>query len=171
MATTTTLIDEGHGLAETLLAKTALWRMKFARPLFIKSRIVLDALACRLSETQQEVSDLKAKLRAAETRVNAARNAAEKVGNRISVALGEMTKTKDNRRSEKPFAIVVSPYQMEQMRWLGGFRQTVKDDVRVTEYSGVRIFTAKGIYGPLVLTEDAFNAFSRQAPELMLKAA
>lgn len=79
---------------------------------------------------------------------------------RTKVAISEMVKVKKAAKEEKPFAIVISPYQYAEMTLHGHFKQP--------KLFGVPVYVARGVYGPLVLTETAFNAFSRNAPELAL---
>jgi hypothetical protein len=100
------------------------------------------------------------------------RQEAEKVSNRILLALAELDKFKDNFKSEKPFAIILSPYQLAQVR--SGrtfFDHRLAHQGRATTFCGLPVYSAKGIYGPLVVTEDGFNALSRNAPELLIKGA
>lgn len=81
---------------------------------------------------------------------------AETLEGRILTANGELARSKGNRAQEDPYCVVVSPYQYEQWGWAG----------KHPKYAGLKIITAKGVSGPVVMTETAFMAFSRNAPEL-----
>lgn len=64
-------------------------------------------------------------------------------------------------KHEEPFAVLLSPYQYEtisQNRCSYG-----------TKLLGLTIAVARGVYGPVVVTQDAYNAISRNAPEIDLR--
>jgi hypothetical protein len=172
MITTADLIHGANMLAEEMGEKAPLWRMKYARPLFARARLYLSTVCHRLHERETELAVLQREVRLHPDQLLSVRRSAEKVSNRILLALAEMDKFKDSRKSEKPFAIILSPYQLAQVRSgrLYLDHRWLTKSSRV-EFCGLPVFSAKGLYGPLVVTEDGFNALSRNAPELLLKGA
>lgn len=85
---------------------------------------------------------------------------AETVAGRILAALGELERNKGNRDPEDPYCVVLSPFQFEKITLGGG---------KMAQYAGLLVITAKGVSGPVVMTETAFMAFSRNAPELNIQ--
>lgn len=80
---------------------------------------------------------------------------------RTLAAIEEMTKGKGRGyKGETPVAVILSPYQYAQL--------TKHGFDRIRRLANVSIHVAKGVYGPVVLTQDALNGLSRQAPELGL---
>lgn len=154
MATLDELLKEGEIASNVLLTASGKWRAFAVRPVMSHARIVIDALVSRLRDQIKETRRL-----ADIAREN------EELGNRITLAIGELQKTKNNGKSEKAAAIVLSPYQYERLSWRFWPRKS-----KPARFMNLPIYTAKGVYGPVVLTEEGFNGLSRQAPELMLKA-
>lgn len=96
--------------------------------------------------------------------VHKARSDAKDLVKRAKHAIDEMKKFKSgSNRQEQPAALVVSPYQLAQITCNGAFS--------AKKLHGLPLYVAKGVYGPVVLTEDGFNALTRNAPEINLKAA
>jgi hypothetical protein len=114
-----------------------------------------------LADLQFERTDFGNYRRREEERLRDARKDALKLSKRIDAALTEMGASKGRWPGEKPVAVVLSPYQYEELT-LHGYDRFRKGQ----QYSNVSIYTAKGFYGPAVLTQDAFNAVTRMAPEL-----
>lgn len=81
---------------------------------------------------------------------------------RASHAIDELKRYKSGK-GEQPFAVVLSPYQHSKLTCQGYFKQN--------KIMGVPVYIAKGVYGPVVLTEDGFNGFTRMAPELIVRKA
>lgn len=165
MATLTDIAAEAEDVSKTILAETPKWRHKFSRPLLIRSRVTIESMAGQLTKQLREITRLTERNRAD---VKKARQEAETIENRIILAMDELEKSKGNFKPELPFAILLSPWQFERLTWRLGLRG--RKNSKPSQYMGFPIYTAKGVYGPIVLTEDAFNGLSRQAPELMLKA-
>lgn len=89
-------------------------------------------------------------------------------------AIDEMSKNA-YRTGEEPVAIVFSPAQIGKMTFHGVMRpfgRHMRDDLpALPTLHGIPVYKARGVYGPVVMTQVAFDAFSRQAPELILTAA
>jgi hypothetical protein len=172
MVANSDLIKAANDVAEDIREKSSLWRMKFARPLFGRARLYLTSLGHRLHEVETEVIRLRREVKLFPAQLRREREEAEKVSNRIILALHELEKYKGNFKSEKPFAILLSPYQVAQVRSGRTFfdsRWHIKD--AQTTFFGLPVYVAKHIYGPLAVTEAGFNALSRNAPELLIKGA
>lgn len=172
MVANSDLIKTANDVAEELREKSSLWRMKFARPLFGRARLYLNSLGHRLHEMETENIRLKREVKLFPTTLRREREEAEKVTNRVSIALHELEKNKGNSKRESAFAILLSPYQLAQIRsgrmFMDGRWQS-KD--AQTTFAGLPVYTAKHIYGPVVVTEEGFNALARNAPELLIKGA
>lgn len=123
-----------------------------------------------LEAQQQTIDELHKRLAKNERAFNKERSqieadakvAARTLAARTNAAIEEMTQTKGRGgRSEQPVAVIVSPYQYAQLSEHGYFR--------VAKLKNVSLHVAKGVYGPVVLTQDAFNGFTRMAPELNIR--
>ncbi len=172
------LRQEAGRVRLAILEKTPLWRMKPARSLLIEARTIISAMSHRLHEFQTEnwslkrqVETLVASLKHAQEQAKEARQVAE----RIQIALYEMEKDKGSFRTERPFAILLSPAQLAAVKlgrdmFVGLGWNRHKTGHQITEFAGLPCYTASGVYGPVVVTERAFNAITRQAPELLIKS-
>ncbi len=100
-------------------------------------------------------------------------NDSESVNYRIEIAFNELERSKGRGISsvEDAYVLVLSPYQYEQISNQGSndVPAAMRKAIGPAAYAGMIIVTAKGFYGPAVMTEDAFNAFSRNAPELQIQ--
>lgn len=118
-----------------------------------------------LHHQQQMIDDLYDRLSKQESYFHAElrkeKTEEQRLLRRTQAAISEM-KTGKGRgyKGELPVAVILSPYQYAQLTH-HGFEQ-------IRRLADVSIHVAKGIYGPVVLTQDAFNGLSRQAPELGL---
>lgn len=108
--------------------------------------------------------------------VRATRADAERIARRIELAIEEMSRDKGNRgyaKFEKPVAVIMSPYQFMQSfgrhDGLGDAMNRTGRKFKTARGDKLEIYTAHGVYGPLVLTEEALAGFSRQAPELDIR--
>lgn len=113
----------------------------------------IDELYNRLAENERAFNKERSRIEAE------AKAAARTLAARTNAAIEEMTQTKGRvGRSEQPVAVIISPYQYAQL--------TEHDYFRITKLNKVSLHVAEGVYGPAVLTQDAFNSFTRMAPEL-----
>lgn len=80
---------------------------------------------------------------------------------RTSLAIAELEKCKNNKRNEKAYAVILSPSQYIELIGHGAFRRS--------KIFGLNIYVARGVYGPVVLTEAGYEGFSRMAPELDIR--
>lgn len=135
-----------------------------------------DTARADLSTARREAYDTKRKL---QTALYDAKSAAKDLSLRTEMAIEEMTGSCGrytgyvSGRKEKPAAILYSPRQFEELTMHGMIRgsyQTREDLPSVRTFNGIPVYVAKGVYGPVVLTEEAFAGVSRMAPELHLKA-
>lgn len=105
-----------------------------------------------------------------------ARDEAKDIVSRAGLIISEMKSVRGSRTPMTPAAIVISPSQWANLT-LHGYMPVGKQKKReeglppLRTLHGVPLFTAKGVFGPVVMTEDGFNAFSRSAPELNLTTA
>lgn len=106
-------------------------------------------------------------------RVIQAETEGRKIAARIDLALSEMAKDKRAGRGffEEPAYIVMSPSQVvdlatQQKGWC-----SASDAISTSNrtYKKLPIVSASGIYGPVVMTKEAFDGFSRMAPELDIR--
>ena len=125
---------------------------------------MMQAAAVRLIELATTRDDLSRRLAAQESTFKKERVAYEKEAKsllkRTLAAIAELEKYKGNYREEKAFAVIMSPSQYSELTCDGYFRQS--------KIAKLDIYVARGIYGPVVLTENGFKAVSRNAPELNL---
>jgi hypothetical protein len=150
-------IDQ-RSLAERLSSAGA-WTRLFGRDLF-------SVAAARLIELTDTCDDLHKRLAGQERAFAKERNAvlkeAKNLIKRTEMAIKELETYKKNLRTEVPVAVILSPSQYADLTCCGTFKNS--------KIAKLQIYVAKGVYGPVVLTQDAFNAFSRNAPELNLVA-
>ncbi len=145
-------------LAEKLMAANA-WSRLFGREL-------VAIAAARLIELADTRDELHERLAGQERAFNKERNAvlkeAKNLAKRTEMAIKELESSKRNGKTEVPVAVILSPSQYGDLTCHGTFKNS--------RLAKLQIYVAKCVYGPVVLTQDAFNAFSRNAPELNLVA-
>lgn len=153
---------DSSDLRDKLLVANQRWyRNIFRRDLIAQARQTIDLLLTKSDRDEKEIHRLSTEV-----------DAGARVHARIIRALEEMRR-QDSRgmKEEVPFAVLMSP---KQNRYLtqGGWLSSMANQIKVNGPMGsvsLPIYTAKGVYGPLVVTEEAFKAIARQAPELLLK--
>lgn len=112
--------------------------------------------------------------------VSKAEKKSRAIANRIDLALNEMTKSKASRgyggRSsgpppEVPAYIVLSPAQVVALYQDSFCDYSASGAISTTHrtYKKLPIVSASGVYGPIVMTQEAFDGFSRMAPELDIR--
>ena len=130
----------------------------------LRGTAMMQAAATRLIELAAVRDDLHQRLAAQERTFNKERVAYQKEAKsllkRTLAAIEELEKYKGNYREEKAFAVILSPSQYSELTCDGYFRQS--------KIAKLDIYVARGVYGPVVLTENGFKAVSRNAPELNL---
>lgn len=148
---------EGVFVKAAVIEASKLRRNFFAKAVLNSARHAIETLL-RQSGNAQVEAERNAKIADENT----------KVANRTLFACEEMCKTPRGAKEEVPFAVLMSPMQYLQFtNRTGATHWTVRSPMRKIK---LPIFTAKGVYGPTIVTEEAFKALARQAPELMLKA-
>lgn len=124
------------------------------------------AASLRLRELSDTCDDLHKRLAGQERAFVKERNAYEKnaksLYQRTLMAITELEAYKKNGRSEVAVAVILSPSQYGELTCHGAFRQS--------KIAKLGIYVARGVYGPVVLTQDGFNGFTRMAPELDIRA-
>jgi hypothetical protein len=128
------------------------------------------AAALRLHELADTCTDLHKRLAGQEQAFNKERNAYERKAKeeakslyqRTLMAIAELEAYKKNGRSEVAVAVILSPSQYGELTCHGAFR--------TSKIANLGIYVARGVYGPVVLTQDGFNGFTRMAPELDIRA-
>jgi len=128
------------------------------------------AASLRLQALADTCDDLHKRLAGQERAFHTERKAYEKKAKedakslyqRTLLAIEELEKYKQNGRSEVAVAVVLSPSQYGELTCHGAFR--------ASKIAKLGIYVARGVYGPVVLTQDGFNGFTRMAPELDIRA-
>lgn len=113
-------------------------------------------LMIRLAKNERAFNETRRKLEAEVKLVS------KDLFKRTNTALEELERSKKNGRKEVAVAVILSPAQYSELTSHGYFRQS--------RLAKLEIYVARGVYGPVVLTQDAFNGFSRMAPELDIRA-
>jgi hypothetical protein len=170
--------EEANDLAAEITLHIGQRRSLLSRKLLTTAKELLLRLATKWDRQNSEIFFLKQVEKSLRQDVKDVEKDGVRLAKRIDIAIDEMRyKRGDGYRSyhgrqEEPFAIIVSPYQRQQLRWSVGLGREQREDLPpLKTYKNIPIYVAAGVYGPLVLTEDAFNAVSRQAPELRLEIA
>lgn len=128
------------------------------------------AAALRLQKLSDTCDDLHKRLSGQEQAFHKERVAYEKkakeeansLAARTLAAVSELEKCKGKGPSEVAVAVILSPAQYASLTCHGTFKQS--------KLAKLAIYVAKGVYGPVVLTQEGFNGFSRQAPELSIRS-
>ena len=126
------------------------------------------AAALRLQKLSDTCDDLHKRLSGQEQAFHKERVAYEKKAKeeaksltaRTLAAVSELEQYKG--KTEVAVAVILSPAQYASLTCHGTFKQS--------KLAKLAIYVAKGVYGPVVLTQDGFNGFSRQAPELNIRS-
>lgn len=139
------------------------------RDKFFLRRTDKSAIANAIETFIANFQNNEAMLASARTRLKTAMS----LTGRIEIALRELKEIPygSHRKREEPFAILISPKQAELNTPFGlGKRTKNEDGATVHTYKGLIICVVAGVYGPVVVTEKAYNALMRQAPELLARA-
>jgi hypothetical protein len=135
-------------------------------------RDLWDALTLARSMEESARVDLRAMIKARDRElkeaVRAAKAEAYKVQARIMMALSDMSVTGSSVR-EKAYALVVSPYQYQALHGLGSSAWLDQAPNLRDSYKGLMVHTARGVAGPLVLTQTAMEAFLHAGPDLDIR--
>jgi hypothetical protein len=144
-----------------LLKTAGFWsRLHYGSGLTKAAAETIDYLDKRQGDLRQELGKTKQQHRQEIERLE---TEAKGLTRRTLAAIDEMTTYKRGSKSETPVAVVLSPYQHSLLTLHGFFRQS--------RIKGLDIIIAKGVYGPVVLTQDGVNGFTRSAPELGIRLA
>jgi len=124
---------------------------------------MLDDLAATRDDLHQRLAGQeRAFIKERSTYEKKAKEEAKSLYQRTLMAITELEKYKKNGRSEVAVAVILSPSQYGELTCHGAFRQS--------KIAKLGIYVARGVYGPVVLTQDGFNGFTRMAPELDIRA-
>lgn len=149
-------------------------RFFLSRHLLASARDAIHLLTGDIKDALQKLANMEIRAAKAERDLKKLKADSKEIMFRIDLALEELTGRRDNYKQEAPpYAILLSPLQYRAMvtrDWAlrSGGRHT---PTGIPEYKKLPIFTAKGIYGPVVVTELAFKCIARQAPELNIAGA
>ena len=148
-------------LIDTL--KTAGWWARF------RGQALVRKAAERISDLSDTCHDLYRRLAVQEwffieelaSREKELKQEANSLFQRTSLAIAELEKCKNNKQNEQAYAVILSPYQYIELIGHGAFRRS--------KIFGLNIYVARGVYGPVVLTKEGYDGFSRMAPELDIR--
>lgn len=127
------------------------------------SRTLMEAASDWLKRQDDTIRGLRRDLSAAKRATVEAKEDGKELLARTIASVEEMTQVKGRgTKAEKPVAVIVSPFQHAQLTSNGFFKQR--------KLKGIDLYIATGVYGPVVLTQDGFNGFTRMAPELNVRA-
>ena len=133
--------------------------------LFLSAKLA-DAAAARIDDLTAQRSDYADRLAKQEQAHKIALIKAEQSGKdlyqRTLRAIAEMQTSKGNYKTETPVAVILSPSQFANLSFA--------HQRGPATLANLEIVVAKGVYGPVVLTQDGFNAFTRNAPELNIRS-